>query len=506
MSEKPLPLTRKLPIVGAALLTALAAVAAHDSLTREPSYKPLTTPSPLVGPRFSWEAETAEADASCTELPDKWLMVDWDAADWRILLPLVERGELPHLEALLRNGSYGSLDSFLPSISPAIWTTIATGVSPETHGIRHFYNRQPRLARWWNRLTHFGEADRRLYSNADRRAPAIWNLVSDRDNPVLVVGYHNTFPVEEVEGLIVSNYLTQDSVSTLMQMRPDDAGADLSTSLVYPLEHLDEVLEIHESLLAELPLAVREFVDLDDDELRRFLHSARELDLEGDQRPYFLSRAWLYDQVAAEVAERFYRQIDPTLAIVHFQSLDWAAHHFLYFDRPEEYAEFDWDEETRERLEAQIPLYRDTVVAFYRYADEWLGRLVALTDESTGIVLLSDHGTGPGPDPDLPGYHDDGPPGIIAFSGPGIRRGQRIDGATIYDVLPTLMTGLEAPLAEDLPGRALQEIFCPQALSASHQLTVASYQGSEPYVPVISTPSDLSAGVSKQLESLGYLD
>ena len=487
----------------------LAAVALYDRLTdRPPTYEPVSGTTALDTGDLPWETAPDPRPASCGGLPAKWLVIDWDAAEWDILLPLLERGEMPHLEALLRRASYGSLATFLPTISPAIWTTIATGVPPDQHGIRHFYNQRPRLARWWNRIVNLGRLERRLYSNAHRRAPAIWNLLSERDEPVMVVGYHNTFPVEEVEGLMVSNYLAQDSVSTLLDMKKGELGddADLSSSLVYPPEKLADVLEIHQRLMDELPRAVRDFVAIDDeDELRDFLRKAQHLDPEGDQRPYFLTRAWLYDQVAAEVAETFYERLDPTLAIVHFQSLDWAAHHFLYFDRPEGFEKFGWDEATYARLDSQIPLYEDTVVAFHRYADEWLGRLVALTDESTGILIVSDHGTGPGPDPDLPGFHDDAPPGVIVLSGPGIRSGHRVEGATIYDVLPTLMASLDAPVAKDLPGRVLQEVFCPTAWAPQDQISIASYREGEAFAPPISAPT-LRQDVARELESLGYLD
>ena len=506
MSRRAPLLVRAGLILVAALAALVVTVVLYDRITaQEPTYETLSRPTVLDGWESAWGESEVAADDACVSLPDRWMMIDWDAAEWEIILPLLERGELPNLEDLMREGVYGNLDSFQPSISPAIWTTVATGLSPEQHGIRHFYNQPPRMARWWNRLTHFGQLERQLYSNADRRAPAVWNVLSERGEPVMIVGYHNTFPVEQVEGLMVSNYLTQDSVAELMQMASGDS--EFSSSLVYPPESLQSVLAIQEKVQADMPQAVQEFASFQgDDELRRFLQAARELDHEGDQRPYFLSRAWLYDQIVAEVAESFYAEIDPRLAVIHLQSLDWATHHFLYFDRPDGYDQFDWDEETRSLLDAQMSLYQDTVNAFYRHADQWLGRLLALRDETTGVLLMSDHGVGPGPDPDLPGYHDHAPPGILVMSGPGILRDQRIEGATIYDILPTLMAGLELPVAAELPGRVLEEAFCPEAWVTSAQQEIATYRGDGTFVPPISRPEALSEDLMKQLESLGYLD
>ena len=195
MSRKARFVVRAGLVLVAALVALLVTLALYDRITaEEPTYETLSRPTALDGWETAWGASEVPADDACVSLPDRWLMIDWDAAEWEIILPLLERGELPNLEGLMREGAYGNLDGFQPSISPAIWTTVATGLSPEQHGIRHFYNQQPRMARWWNRLTHFGQLERHLYSNADRRAPAVWNVLSERGEPVMIVGYHNTFP------------------------------------------------------------------------------------------------------------------------------------------------------------------------------------------------------------------------------------------------------------------------------------------------------------------------
>ena len=499
-------------LAGRTLWVVLAVALLPACAGEGPTYEPVLESTALDGWQPPWpvaRSTDAGTDAGqCTEIPQRWLVIGWDSADWRLVLPLVERGEMPNLAALMRHGVYGNLASFRPTVSPALWTTVATGLPPSEHGILHFYNQQPPLERWWSRLTNFGHLERRLYSNADRTAPAIWNELSARNRRVMIVGYHNTFPVERVDGLMVSNYLTQDTVADLMEIDAEigEGGSDIASGLVYPPRHLDEVLAIQDRVRKRLPEAVQRFASFESDRaLRQFLERSRRLDPDGNQRPYFLSRAWLYDQVVAEVAAELYPAIEPELAMVHFQSLDWAAHHFLYFDRPHRYERYDWDEEVRRELEARLPRYADTVQTFYRHMDEWLGRLIALTDEATAVVVLSDHGTGPGSDPDLSGYHDDAPPGILVASGPGIRRGRRVEGATLYDMMPTLMRGLDLPIAEDLPGRVLSEIFCPDFLESNPVDTIGSYR-SEAFVPPIPRPADLDEGVLRQLESLGYLD
>ncbi len=66
------------------------------------------------------------------------LLVGVDGLEWSVLLPLLEDGELPVLEGLMAEGSYGLLETLRPTFSPILWTTIATGKPAAKHGIRGF--------------------------------------------------------------------------------------------------------------------------------------------------------------------------------------------------------------------------------------------------------------------------------------------------------------------------------------------------------------------------------
>ena len=50
-----------------------------------------------------------------------------DGADWQIVDPLIEAGELPNLARLKSEGVYGDFESIEPMLSPMLWTSIATG-------------------------------------------------------------------------------------------------------------------------------------------------------------------------------------------------------------------------------------------------------------------------------------------------------------------------------------------------------------------------------------------
>ncbi len=63
------------------------------------------------------------------------LLIGWDGADWRILEPLLERGDLPNLQALIDRGQRAVLRSTVPTHSWAAWPSFLTGVNPADHGV-----------------------------------------------------------------------------------------------------------------------------------------------------------------------------------------------------------------------------------------------------------------------------------------------------------------------------------------------------------------------------------
>ncbi|HBL27344.1 MAG TPA: hypothetical protein DD490_10970, partial [Acidobacteria bacterium] len=71
------------------------------------------------------------------------LFVGLDGADWEMLDPYLQAGLLPNLAALSHEGRTGVLTSIQPPLSPLVWTTEMTGVSPIEHGILDFTRFNP---------------------------------------------------------------------------------------------------------------------------------------------------------------------------------------------------------------------------------------------------------------------------------------------------------------------------------------------------------------------------
>src|SRR6185295_17661328 len=63
------------------------------------------------------------------------LLLGVDGADPAILERLIGAGKLPTFGRLRREGAFGPLRSREPLLSPVLWTTIATGRTPQDHGV-----------------------------------------------------------------------------------------------------------------------------------------------------------------------------------------------------------------------------------------------------------------------------------------------------------------------------------------------------------------------------------
>jgi hypothetical protein len=75
--------------------------------------------------------------------PRRVVVIGIDGAEWAVIDPLRAAGRLPVLDGLITRGARGRLGTFKPTLSPALWTTVATGVTPDVHGVENFVLQRP---------------------------------------------------------------------------------------------------------------------------------------------------------------------------------------------------------------------------------------------------------------------------------------------------------------------------------------------------------------------------
>ena len=123
-----------------------------------------------------------------------------DGLTFRILHPLMERGELPNFQRLQREGCEAILESKYPPLTPAAWTSLSTGLKPARHGVYDFWTYDEQQAPGSPRKAHV--------QTKRKGGKAIWNILSEYGKQVLVINVPMTYPPEAVNGIMVSGYMT----------------------------------------------------------------------------------------------------------------------------------------------------------------------------------------------------------------------------------------------------------------------------------------------------------
>lgn len=126
------------------------------------------------------------------------IVVGWDGATFDIIKPLVDRGLMPNVARLMRDGSWGRLESTIPPLTPVAWTSISTGVNPGKHGI-------------YDIMVYRPERKRIVFVNAAMRAVRpVWSILSDKGRKSGVMNVPLTYPPDEFDGFAISGMFTPD--------------------------------------------------------------------------------------------------------------------------------------------------------------------------------------------------------------------------------------------------------------------------------------------------------
>src|SRR5271166_1075237 len=123
----------------------------------------------------------------------KCLVVGWDAADWKILNSLIDKGDMTVFGQLCRDGVRGDISTLDPVLSPLLWNSIATGKRADVHGILGFTELDPETGRV------------RPVTSTSRRSKALWNILSQNGFRTNVAGWFAGHPAEPIRGVCISD-------------------------------------------------------------------------------------------------------------------------------------------------------------------------------------------------------------------------------------------------------------------------------------------------------------
>ncbi len=405
------------------------------------------------------------------------IVLGLDGVDPDVVDLLVSEGQLPNFAKLREAGAHARLLSSEPLLSPILWTTIATGKTPDQHGITSFVAINEKTGQ------------RLPVTSPMRRAKALWNLASDHGRSAAVVGWWATWPAEAVNGIVVSDHTAYHFLFPEGQ-----TGARDSVGIVHPPEFqpvVDQLTRRPESIGAS---DLEPFVSASEAELQR------DFDFD-DPLGHFrwaLATAQSYRDIGLEI----WREQAPDLLLVYIEGVDSSSHLFGHLFRVEGLAG---------ELAAQQERFGNTVEGMYRYADHIVGEYLDAMDDDTTLVVLSDHGFQLGALHDDPSktrdmrrvnahFHD--LEGILYLYGRHVRPQAAIDRPTLVDVAPTVLALLGIAPALDMPGRALSE-----ALDLpTPERTVASFEDGASLDGEQVRDARVDAAILERLEQLGYLD
>lgn len=136
------------------------------------------------------------------------MVLGLDAADLDVMRPLLDRGEMPHVAALLADGASGVLHSTIPPVSAPAWATFLTGVDPGRHGLYAFV-----VERGVRGRMHLADV-------TDIRGPKLWDLCASQGARPVVANVPVTWPAPAVDGVIVTGMLTPETPDTVFTHPP----------------------------------------------------------------------------------------------------------------------------------------------------------------------------------------------------------------------------------------------------------------------------------------------
>ncbi len=274
------------------------------------------------------------------------LMLCLDAATWPIIDRMTERGELPAFQKLQEEGIRFDLESIEPTASPKIWTTIASGVGADKHGMFGMYG-----------------------TSATVKVPRLWDMVEQNNGSVGLFGWPVTWPPHPVNGFMIPSLfgLGPETYPSELQFirelairEKGDKDRDIKSYLIYMVKSIQYGVRL--SALHE----VAEVIMSRDDYLRNAV-ALRFLKLRMDS------------DIFLELWERF----DPTFVAFYNNVIDVCCHGFWKYYEPEAFQEV---------TNGEVMKYGEIIPEAYRRIDRAIGDILRFPPNNLNVIVVSDHG------------------------------------------------------------------------------------------------------------------
>lgn len=357
----------------------------------------------------------------------KLLLIGWDAADWKIIWNLLAKGRMPSLKKIIDDGVYGNMGTMNPPYSPMLWSSVATGKTPDKHGVLGFIEVVPNK----NAL--------RPVTVYSRKSRAIWNILHNQGYKSNVVGWWPSFPAEPINGVVITD--------KFQKVSPDPAKpSPLAKGSIHPESLVDEFKD-----LRMFPFEITK------EHILPFIPDAAKINQKEHNNGLIAFSKILAQNVSLHNASTYLlRETEWDFMAIYFDMIDHFCHSFMKYHPPK----------LPNVPQEHYHLYKDVVVSAYRFQDMMLGRVLDLVDKDTTIMVMSDHGFESGhkrilkmPKVTAAPALDHRQFGIFVARGPNIKKNEKIFGLSLIDVAPTILHHFGLPVGQDMDGKVALDMF-----------------------------------------------
>lgn len=259
----------------------------------------------------------------------KVILICLNGGSWKIVQPLIERGELPSFKFMIENGAYGNFSRFNSNITlmingsteyseePLQWATIITGKLPERHGIKGFSEKSDSF-----------------------KTKTLWNYVNEHGKSIGLLSWLTTWPPPNLDGFVVPGWAPEFTTYPPF-LKNELGGLELGT---YDIGYMTD--KIPNEFL-------KDTVKVEFNELKRI----------------------------SEYYQYLEKEFNPDVFVIGIFGPDHLQHVLWKYSMPDGF----------EVSQNDISIYGDIIPEFYIKFDEYI-LSKAIADGKNTVFLISDHG------------------------------------------------------------------------------------------------------------------
>jgi predicted AlkP superfamily phosphohydrolase/phosphomutase len=275
------------------------------------------------------------------------LVLGLDGATWSLIDPMIKSGDLPTLESLCAGGTRGVLQSLEPMQSPDLWTSIATGLPADKHGISGFF-----------------------CTRADLKANRVWDIARRRGLATGLFSWLATWPPCDPFAFIIPSWMARTPETKPFEYACIQELTIEQSLYGGPNNPIDNVWQ-----------CVKKGARLRGVEREAWFFLRDKFGLSEEAR--LAAKMMAETRLQTDLFISLMRRFQPDIAAFTLYGTDKLAHRFWHYMNPEEFPDLNVKEDNP---------YREVIRDYYRRADAELGRILQTAPPECNVLLVSDHG------------------------------------------------------------------------------------------------------------------